>query len=88
MFVAFAILGMGGAPIAEYFELPWLVILLQWIAYISVAVLLVATVVIGGLGMYHGILTVLGKSPGTLQNTPTPAPLPNAPRVDGPGLNG
>jgi hypothetical protein len=64
--VALAVAGMGGAPIAEYFGLSWLVVALKWLSYGSVGILAVATLLIGGLGMYHGILTVLGKEIGTI----------------------
>ena len=66
MLVAIAIAGMGGAPIAEYFGLVWLMHGLRWISHIALFLLSVATLVVGGLGLYHGFLTVIGKSPGTI----------------------
>lgn len=73
LLVCFAIAGMGGAPIAEYYGIAWLEVGLRWLAYVSVGLLSIATLLIGGLGMYHGILTVLGRSPGTVTRPPAPA---------------
>ena len=64
LFICFAILGMGGAPIAERFELDWLVTILTGISYVSIGLLAIAALLIGGLFFYHGFLTLLGKSPG------------------------
>ncbi len=80
--IALAVAGMGGAPIAELFGLTWLVLALKWLSYVSVSILTVATVLIGGLGMYHGILTVLGKEVGTVTTKKQPAPLPSRPVVE------
>jgi len=83
--VAMAILGMGGAPIAEKFGVTWLVFVLKWIAYVSVGLVAVATLVIGGLGMHHGILTLLGKDVSTLSSSSPERRLSGTPRVEGPG---
>jgi hypothetical protein len=74
--VATAVAGMGGAPIAEKFGVMWLMTGLTWVSYASVALLAVATMIIGGLGMYHGVLTVLGKEVGRVTAPPTARPLP------------
>jgi hypothetical protein len=74
IFIALAILGMGGAPIAEKFDVLWLMTALKWLSYVSVVVLVVAALGIGGLGLYHGILTVLGKDVGTLSRKSAPEP--------------
>lgn len=66
MLVAVAIAGMGGAPIAEYFGLIWLMHALVWMSYIALFLLSIATLIVGGLGLYHGYLTVIGQSPGTI----------------------
>jgi hypothetical protein len=73
--LAFSILGMGGAPIAEKFELIWLMELLKWMAWISVGFLSIAALFMGGLGIHHGILVVLGKEVGTI-NPKAPLPPP------------
>ena len=86
MLVCFAIMGMGGAPIAEKFEVMWLVEVLKWISYISCALLAIATALVGGLGLYHGILTVFGKDIGTISTPVADSPLMGAPEVRGPGL--
>jgi len=80
--IALSILGMGGAPIAEKFDVFWLMHGLKWMAYLSIALLCVATFLIGGMGIYHGILTVLGKEVGTVRTKPTPAGLPAQPQVE------
>ena len=64
LLICFAILGMGGAPIAEKFGPSWLVTVLTSISYVSLAFLSVATLLIGGLFFYHGALTFFGVSPG------------------------
>ena len=69
--IALAVAGMGGAPIAEYFGILWLMVGLTWLSYVAVACLAVATLLIGGLGMYHGILTVLGKEVGRISARPS-----------------
>ena len=84
MLVAIGIAGMGGAPIAEYFGQIWLMHTLKWIAWIAIALLSVATLIIGGLGLYHGILTIMGKSPGTVTAPMAAAPLPSVPQVEDP----
>ncbi|MDP7039747.1 MAG: hypothetical protein QGI45_11355 [Myxococcota bacterium] len=66
MLVGVAIAGMGGAPIAEYFGFIWLMHALVWMSYIALFLLSIATLVVGGLGLYHGYLTVIGQSPGTI----------------------
>ena len=66
LLICFAIMGMGGAPIAERFGPEWLVTVLTGIAYISISLLAVATLLIGGLFFYHGFLTLIGRSPGTI----------------------
>ena len=66
LLICFAILGMGGAPIAEKFGPSWLVTIFTSISYISLAFLSVATLLIGGLFLYHGALTFLGMSPGEI----------------------
>ena len=66
LLICFAIMGMGGAPIAERFGPEWLVTVLTGIAYISISLLAVATLLIGGLFLYHGFLTLSGRSPGTI----------------------
>ena len=58
--------GRGGAPIAERFGPEWMVTVLTGIAYISISLLAVATLLIGGLFFYHGFLTLIGRSPGTI----------------------
>lgn len=64
LFICFAILGMGGAPIAEKFGPPWLVTVFTSVSYVSLGFLTIATLLIGGLFFYHGFLTLIGKSPG------------------------
>lgn len=64
--VCLAILGMGGAPIAEKFGIDWLVTALTGIAYIANAFLAISSLLIGGLFLYHGALTLMGKSPGQI----------------------
>ena len=64
--ICFAIMGMGGAPIAERFGPAWMVTVLTGIAYISIGLLAIATLLIGGLFFYHGFLTLIGRSPGTI----------------------
>ena len=66
LLICFAIMGMGGAPIAERFGPEWLVTVLTGIAYISSGFLAIATLLIGGLFFYHGFLTLIGRSPGTI----------------------
>lgn len=66
LLICFAIMGMGGAPIAERFGPEWMVTVLRGIAYISISLLAVATLLIGGLFFYHGFLTLVGKSPGKI----------------------
>ena len=75
-------MGMGGAPIAEWLELPWLVLILQWMSYVSIAGLVLAVLFIGGLGLYHGILTIFGLEVRTMDPKPAPTPLPSEPRVE------
>ena len=82
--IATSILGMGGAPIAEKFEISWLVVVLTWISYFSIGLLSIATFIIGGLGLYHGILTILGKEVGTVRRKPGQKSLHVRPRVEGP----
>jgi len=86
LLMAFAIGGMGGAPIAEKFDLPWLMYILTGIAYVSVALLAVAAIFVGGLGLWHGILVILGKEVGTFsgERKPEPKPLPGNPQVERP----
>ena len=83
MLVAVAIAGMGGAPIAEYFGLIWLMHALVWMSYIALFLLSLATLVVGGLGLYHGFLTVIGQSPGTIseQNVASNTIVPVEPEV-------
>jgi len=79
MAMATAILGMGGAPIAEKFGYPVTMQALQWIAYGSVAVLCVASLIIGGIGIKHGVMVILGKEIETLKGEPVirqPLPAP------------
>ena len=64
LFICFAILGMGGAPIAEKYGPEWLVGVLTTISYVSLGVLAIATLFVGGLFLHHGFLTLIGKSPG------------------------
>ena len=64
LLICFAILGMGGAPIAEKFGPSWLVTVFTSVSYISLGFLSIATLFIGGLFFYHGALTLMGKSPG------------------------
>ena len=84
--MALAILGMGGAPIAEMLEIGWLTTALTWIAYASVGLLAVAAFFLGGMGLWHGILVILGRDVGTVSRKRAPrAPeLPARPRVEGP----
>tara|TARA_Y100001934_G_C12293075_1_gene745888 strand:+ start:470 stop:781 length:312 start_codon:yes stop_codon:yes gene_type:complete len=84
MLVAIAIAGMGGAPIAEYFGLIWLMHGLVWMSYIALFLLSVATLIVGGLGLYHGFLTVIGQSPGTISEKQPVANsfVPVEPRVE------
>lgn len=80
-----AILGMGGAPIAEKFGPEWMVTVLTWISYVSVGLLAIAAVFIGGLGAWHGLLVILGRDIGTVsQPGAAPAPLPSKPTVEAP----
>ena len=72
--MAFAILGMGGAPIAEKFEVFWLMHALTWISWISVGLLSIAAFFIGGLGLYHGFLVLMGKEVGTISGKPPQQP--------------
>ena len=64
LLICFAILGMGGAPIAEKFGPPWLLTVFTGISYVSLGFLSIATLLIGGLFLYHGALTFFGISPG------------------------
>lgn len=82
--MAMAILGMGGAPIAEKFEVAWLVTVLTGISYLSVGLLAVAALFIGGLGMWHGILVIFGREVGRVSQVAPVRPLPAEPRVEGP----
>ena len=82
--MAFAIMGMGGAPIAEKFELIWLMNILTGISYVSVALLSVAAIGVGGLGLYHGILVILGREVTTMSKKKAVRPLPANPKVEGP----
>ena len=66
LLICFAIMGMGGAPIAERFGPAWMVTVLTGIAYISIGFLTIATLLVGGLFFYHGFLTLIGRSPGTI----------------------
>lgn len=80
--VAVAIGGMGGAPIAEKFQVFWLMHTLKWTAWIACALLAVATLLVGGMGVYHGLLTVVGKSPGSLKNNTPSVNVPKVPVVE------
>lgn len=86
LLMAFAILGMGGAPIAEKLGVDWLVLVLIGISYVSVAFLTVAALVVGGIGLQHGILVILGRDVATSKGAgskPT-RQVPERPRVTGP----
>ena len=63
LLVCFAIMGMGGAPIAEKFGPAWLVTVLTSISYVSLGLLTIATLIVGGLGIHHGYLTIMGRAP-------------------------
>ena len=82
LLMCFAIMGMGGAPIAEKFGPQWLVTVLTTISYISIALLTIATLAVGGLGLYHGYLTIRGKEIGTISRPPESEQVPSKPVVE------
>lgn len=82
IFMALAIMGMGGAPIAEKLGIEWLRLALLGCAYASVAVLILAAFLVGGMGLYHGILVILGREVGTIRPKAPDKPMTAPPQVE------